>query len=395
MLRMSDSVGTHSIHGLTSGDLRRYFKRYILLAMGTLLIGVLLLIFIPRFFYDRQPADFRIDHSRLIILNKSGKELWTYDTKLENLMDEKLYRDRFQVKKTLSIEVAGSVDSFRAQPSLIIRDIDGCGKNEVLFAPQTTDDLKVGNLLCFNYRKKLLWEFRSGREIKFGQKIYPPAYAITGFLVDDLNNDGRNEITVISHCRHESPTQVTILDIHGQSMGEYWNFGQFVDFDFSDLNGDGTKEILLGGQNNDYQQPVLVVLDSRPLSGGSPQSKSLQCEELPPGSEKYYVRLPLSELELINSPGIGAKEISIYPDRQIQAELCISSLIFNFNFDLEIGFITFSHRYQQLYKDALFQSKIKAPLDMEKLRLQLMKSILYFDGATKTWVNHPAMSNPW
>jgi len=26
MLRMSDSVGTHSIHGLTSGDLRRYFK---------------------------------------------------------------------------------------------------------------------------------------------------------------------------------------------------------------------------------------------------------------------------------------------------------------------------------------------------------------------------------
>jgi len=27
MLRMSDSVGTHSIHGLTSGDLRRYFKK--------------------------------------------------------------------------------------------------------------------------------------------------------------------------------------------------------------------------------------------------------------------------------------------------------------------------------------------------------------------------------
>ena len=26
MLRMSDSVGTHSIHGLTSGDLRRFYK---------------------------------------------------------------------------------------------------------------------------------------------------------------------------------------------------------------------------------------------------------------------------------------------------------------------------------------------------------------------------------
>ena len=26
MLRMSDSIGTHSIHGLTSGDLRQYFK---------------------------------------------------------------------------------------------------------------------------------------------------------------------------------------------------------------------------------------------------------------------------------------------------------------------------------------------------------------------------------
>jgi|GEM_PF-4626217 len=29
MIRMSDSVGTHSIPGLTSGDLRGYFKEFL------------------------------------------------------------------------------------------------------------------------------------------------------------------------------------------------------------------------------------------------------------------------------------------------------------------------------------------------------------------------------
>jgi hypothetical protein len=66
--------------------------------MGILVIAVLLIIFIPRFIYDRQPADFTIDHTRLIILNKSGKELWSYDTKLENLENEKFYKDRFEKK---------------------------------------------------------------------------------------------------------------------------------------------------------------------------------------------------------------------------------------------------------------------------------------------------------
>jgi hypothetical protein len=66
--------------------------------MAILAIAVLLFIFIPRFFYDRQPADFKIDHSRLIILNKSGKELWPFDTKLENLENENFYKNRFQKK---------------------------------------------------------------------------------------------------------------------------------------------------------------------------------------------------------------------------------------------------------------------------------------------------------
>lgn len=45
-----------------------------------------------------QPSDFRIEGSKLIVLDDKGKELWVFDTGIPNLQDEKGYREQFQVK---------------------------------------------------------------------------------------------------------------------------------------------------------------------------------------------------------------------------------------------------------------------------------------------------------
>ena len=136
-------------------------KRYIFYGIPVLVMAALLAIFLPRFFSDRQPVDFRIDHSTLIILNKLGRELWSYDTQLPNLWEEKEFRECFQKKKEISYEQ-------RRLPVLIIKDINHDGLNEVLFSIQTNDGLKAEILYCFDSKGNKLWEFEAGREIQLG-----------------------------------------------------------------------------------------------------------------------------------------------------------------------------------------------------------------------------------
>ena len=61
--------------------------------------AILLYFLIPNNPSRRQPSDFRIESSNLVILNAQGKELWRHDTKLENLVGDEFYRNRFQRKK--------------------------------------------------------------------------------------------------------------------------------------------------------------------------------------------------------------------------------------------------------------------------------------------------------
>jgi hypothetical protein len=43
-----------------------------------------------------EPANFKIEGSKLIVLDEKGKPLWPFDTKLDRLISEQEYRTRFQ-----------------------------------------------------------------------------------------------------------------------------------------------------------------------------------------------------------------------------------------------------------------------------------------------------------
>jgi len=178
------------------------------------------------------PAEFTIKGSELIVLNENGKNLWDFDTELEKLVNETIYRLHFQHKHDTG-------DGGRYLPHIIIKDIDSDNSPEVLFSTQTEDEFEEGKLFCFNFKGELLWTFKAGREIKFGSKVYSPDFRIKGFDVVDLDNDGLSEIVVISRHKSFFPNQIAILDSQGSLKGEYWNSGYLVDYVFSDLDEDG------------------------------------------------------------------------------------------------------------------------------------------------------------
>lgn len=67
-------------------------------------------------FQSKKSADFTIEGSILVVLNEKGKEVWRFDTELEKLVNEKIYRLHFQFKRS-------DGDKGRYLPHLIIKGI--------------------------------------------------------------------------------------------------------------------------------------------------------------------------------------------------------------------------------------------------------------------------------
>src|SRR5512136_1451432 len=80
------------------------FYRIAFRAAGAIAVLILLVLIVPKVFPDRQPADFRIEGPTLVITNKSGRELWRFETGLEALEPEGFFRSRFQHKRPIEAE---------------------------------------------------------------------------------------------------------------------------------------------------------------------------------------------------------------------------------------------------------------------------------------------------
>lgn len=335
--------------------------------------------FLARNLGTDEPNDFRIKGSSLIILNEKGKELWKYDTGLENLVDEKGYREHYQFKR---------VYEYIFLPHIIIKDINLDGHKEVLFSTQTQDETREGELFCFDWNGKVLWKFKAGRQMKYGNKIYSADYRIHGIISEDLDNDRIQEIIISSY---DWPGQLAVLNSEGKMTGEYWNSGHFGDLSFVDLNGDKKKEILVVGVNNEYGKGCMVVFDADYVKGGSPQQNAdFRCQDLEPGSEKYYILLPRTDVDLAeNYPVEAIRSINILENRRISVNTQLSDIYFEFSFNFDSPDIILGHFFMKKHAHARLEGKVKSVLNNE-YKEHLIKGIFYWDG--ENWTNVPTMN---
>ncbi len=81
-------------HGVTHVKRRPWLKWAIAGAGVLVLAGAIFLLLVKQ--TRPQPADFTIDGSFLVILDKQKHELWRFDTKIEGLMPESFFRGEFQ-----------------------------------------------------------------------------------------------------------------------------------------------------------------------------------------------------------------------------------------------------------------------------------------------------------
>lgn len=236
------------------------------------------------------PADFHIRGSELIVVDGHGRELGLFDTKLADLQPEEYYRGHFQKKEP-------GPDCVSVWPHIMIRDIDGDSRREVLFSTRTTSETRMDTIFCLDDHGHERWHFKTGRELAFGGQSFRREYRIFGFNVDDYDGDGMLEILVISFQKPDWPCQAVLLDPAGKTEGEYWNAGYLMDGSAGDLDGDGQKELVLSGVNNEYLRGCVAIFEPGQLRGYSPQTDAaFRCADLGEGGQSTYILFPKSDV---------------------------------------------------------------------------------------------------
>jgi len=330
------------------------------------------------------PFNFDIKDSRLLILNEKNSKLWSFDTGLAKLASEEHYREHFQEK------IHDNIGAYRL-PYLLIKDLDRDEKKEVLFTTQTRDELQEGLLICLDHKGKKLWEFKAGKALKFGTVSYSADYRIRGIGVYDINGNGSMEIIVMSTNRYYFPSQLVILNSKGELLGEFWNSGYLMDYCFADLNRDKEVELIVAGMNNEYNTGCIMVFDTTDIWGASPQSGEYLCQELKPGSEKYYILIPPTDVENCVFLRNKIDVVEILSNQIISAKSAAGQIYYELNFDLELVNVNFSDEFEKMHRKYLSENKITSKLNKD-YKARLMQGLLYYDG--QKWVSNPTAVRP-
>lgn len=134
--------------------------------------------------------------------------------------------------------------------TVLIEDIDGDGRTETLlnFWPKPLAE-SPGKLICFEQNGKIRWEFRFGRQRSLGGRQLGSNYR--GVLTQAIHAHGKRWVLSVSHHDPGLPAYAAVLDPStGILHQEYWHPGWIIVSRVSDLDGDGSDEVLLAGYNN-------------------------------------------------------------------------------------------------------------------------------------------------
>ena len=323
----------------------------------------------------KQPADFRIEGDTLVILNAKGRLLWRHRTGIPKLQDEAYYRSRFQNR------IFDWDTGLPHLPLIVIDDLDGNGRNDVLFSPQAKDGLGTGRLDCFDARGRLKWTIETGREHIYGDILYSADHAIHGILVANLDGEREKEIVVISNHFRYFPTRLMIFGHNGDLLGDYWHSGRINDILIRDLDGDGHPEILAAGINNEHNKAFFLVFDGRRVGGFSPQINDYyRSRNHTEGTERLYLIFPRTDADLRKEKTETVQYMEILKNGRISLSTQISGLDFEFDPDLKPAGVKTSHRFDRLQAEAVREGWITRPMTAKEVEA-LAGEILYWTGS--------------
>lgn len=264
---------------------------------------------------NAQPASFKVEGSFLIVQDSGGRELW---------------------RKVFASPLTASEDGRQAW----FGDLDEDGTTEVLFAPRTQFGAAVP-LICYSHQGDEKWRFVPGRATASPVENFAPIFVVRQFAVFDAS-PGRRMVAVTSHHYLYYPNQVALLSPAGKLLREYWHSGHLSSLGVADFEGDGVREIYLGGVSNGYRAATLVVLDPRSFHGASVETAAPddQLQGFAPGNERARIVFPRTCISQMFEQYNGVHDVVMEPERIVvrvaEKKSSFSNVIYQFSRNLEL-----------------------------------------------------------
>jgi len=196
-------------------------------------------------------------------------------------------------------------------------DLDGDGTTEMLFSYTSADRHRNGStLISYSHKGEERWRFSTTHSVSTRSERFDPPFVISDFAVAPL--DGGPGLSILVNFEHSLyyPQRLALLTSDGRLRADYWHSGRLPLLAISDLDGNGTNEILLAGTNNARKQAELVVLDPNRMNGASDETGNpdYQISGLPLARELVRVLFPRSCINLQFEPRNAVSTFAVLAD---------------------------------------------------------------------------------
>lgn len=260
---------------------------------------------------NRNPAFFRFENNKFIVLDSNSRELWTIHNPADLSRSNVLY-------------------SHLAQAAIV--DLNNDGSPEVLVAPHLVNSL-ANSLQCYSADGKLLWKHIVDRVVRTAEEEYSGRHLVQSFAVLEPDATGKRRVAVTTVHELYWPSAVTLLDSDGKSLRQFWHGGHL-----GSIAVDGTK-LFVGGTRNYTNEAVLVVLDTDSMSGASVEDPAHQLLGLGPERLQARIAFPRSCLNRFTAAMSTLNRIDLLPGELIahtleQIEAPSATLTWSFRKDL-------------------------------------------------------------
>ncbi|NQV16702.1 hypothetical protein HQ531_14660 [bacterium] len=268
-----------------------------------------------------------------------------------------------------------------------IQDLDSDGQFEVLINyHRKAQQLLKGQLVCYDHRGNIMWQFDAGDSVRYGDMIYDDYFGFDYLYVDDFDKDGLSEV-----CGYSSqgwfPNRLVVLSNRGNLLSEYWNAGGFAEMATVEVfSGNENRELAITGRNNEYRSGILLIIDPLRTRGISPQTKSSYIKvDSKAGNELYYVKFPYTHY-IKTGKRDETKQVLFNENGNIRVLLTTEnqqkgSVYYTFNKKMEVVFTALDDNYFKNYK-LLFPDE--EPLDSDNPAfLSSFRKVEYWNG--KNW----------
>jgi hypothetical protein len=219
----------------------------------------------------REPASWRMANESLSVFDAGGGLL-------------------FEHRFGFPLGGAASADTWPSAyglPPVLIADVDGDGRSEVLVRPNAVERTNR-RLYCLESDGRTRFVHQPTGARRFGNDEYAEPWVAHRVFVTGGPGRSRRLWAVFTHNLW-FPSVLEELDPRGVVRQEYWSDG-FIEF-VTETTWKGRRVLLVGGGNNDFRGASLAVFPPDGVTGSAPAARpAYACRDCPAGGpEELFV----------------------------------------------------------------------------------------------------------